>query len=120
MIRAVFCTSLLALFSATVVSHASVATCQLRYENVVWPNCIKFPTLSDNRETRERLHFCQTYAALWFNRCVQKAAEREQRHRGYPNCRAPRLDADWHCRRAAEAPYLAHCHPTREFEDGER
>jgi hypothetical protein len=86
MIRAVFSTSLLALFSATMVSHASVATCQLRYENVVWPNCIKSPALSDNRETRERLHYCQTYAALWFNRCVQKALERELRHTGYPNC----------------------------------
>ena len=99
MIGAVFSTSLLVLFSATMVSHASVATCQLRYENVVWRNCIKFPTLSDDRESRERLHYCQTYAALWFNRCVQQAAEREQRRRGHPNCGpAPQFQARWACR----------------------
>ena len=97
MIRAVFGTGLLAFFSATMVSHASVETCQLRYENVVWPNCIKFQTLSDDRVNRERLHHCQTYAALWFNRCVQEAAERERRRRGYSNCGpGPRLHAGWH------------------------
>ena len=43
-------------------------TCQLRYENVVWPHCIKFHTLPGHIVTREGLHHCQTYAALWFNR----------------------------------------------------
>jgi hypothetical protein len=99
MIRAAFSTSLLALFSATMVSHASVVTCQLRYENVVWPNCIKFPTLSDDRVNRERLHHCQTYAAVWFNRCVQEATELEQRRRGHSDCGpAPHFHPSWHCR----------------------
>ena len=99
MIRVVFGTGLLALFSATMVSHASVETCQLRYENVVWPNCIKFHTLSGHIVTREGLHHCQTYAALWFNRCVQETAERERDRRGYPNCGpGPSLHAGWHCR----------------------
>jgi hypothetical protein len=86
MIRVVFGTGLLALFSTTVVSHASEVSCQLRYENVVWRNCIKFHTLFGHEVTREGLHHCQVYAALWFNRCVQQAAERERHRRGYPNC----------------------------------
>src|SRR5262245_22437889 len=112
MIRAVFSTSLLALFSTTMVSHASVETCQLHYENVAWRNCIQFPALSDNRENRERLHYCQTYAALWFNRCVQEAAEWQQyaaererkrrvakQPRRYRNCGpSPSFHAGWHCR----------------------
>jgi hypothetical protein len=99
MTRVVFGGGLLALFSATMVSHASVMTCQLRYENVVWPNCIKFHTLSGHIVTREGLHHCQTYAAVWFNRCVQEAAERERPRGAYPNCGpGPLLHAGWHCR----------------------
>jgi hypothetical protein len=99
MIRAVFGTSLLVLFSATMVCHASEETrrlrCQLRYENVVWPNCIKFHTLSGDELTRdsEGLHHCQTYAALWFNRCM------ERHRRGYPNCGpGAEFRGGWHCR----------------------
>jgi hypothetical protein len=99
MIRLVFGTGLLVLFSAIMVSHASVETCQLRYENVVWPNCIKFHTLSGHEVAREGLHNCQTYAAVWFNWCVQQAAELERHRRAYPNCRpGPLLHAPWHCR----------------------
>jgi hypothetical protein len=98
MIRSVFGTGLLALFSATIVSHASVETCQLRYENVVWPNCMKFHTLSGHVVTREGLHHCQTYAALWFNRCVEEAVGRERHRRSYPTCSSGfLLHAGWLC-----------------------
>src|SRR5262245_3906288 len=99
MIRLVFGTGLLAHFSTTMVSHASVVTCQLHYENVVWPNCIKFHTLPGHELTREGLHHCQTYAALWFDRFAQEASQRERYRRGYPNCGPHlRLHGGWHCR----------------------
>jgi hypothetical protein len=91
-------TGLLALFSATIVSHASVATCQLRYESVVWPNCIKLHKLSGHDVSQEGLHHCQTYSALWFNRCIQQAGEREQLRRGYSNCGPAPSYAGRHCR----------------------
>src|SRR5262245_16849644 len=112
MIRVVFSSSLFTLFSTTMVSHASVVTCQLQYENVVWRNCIQFHTLPDHTVTRAGVHHCKTYAALWFNRCVQEAAEwqryaaergRKRRvakePRRYPNCGpSPSFHAGWHCR----------------------
>jgi len=98
MLRLAFGTGLLALFSATMVSHASVVTCQLRYENVVWPNCMKFHALSGHEVTREGLHHCQTYAAVWFNRCVQQTAEQERLRRAYAPCGSrPLLHARWPC-----------------------
>src|SRR5262245_20402942 len=99
MTRLAFGTGILAFFSANMVSHASVEICQLRYENIVWPNCIRFHTLSGHEVTREGLHHCQTYAAVWFNRCVQRAAEKERHRWVYPNCApSPLLHARWHCR----------------------